>query len=456
MKKLLSLALTLALLSTLCIPVFAAAGPVTVKDADATVTPEGAGVYTIEDTTDGEINGMVTIDARNATGSTLEVTVENNVTAVDGNGVTVYSTDSVETNVVVNGDIVLGAGSLYEAFGTFDYGGEVNATIEGDAEGAWGVFVRTAGEVEVIGDVTGSSTGMNVSNKGATVFVEGDLTGGNYALYVNSAVSVAIDGETTGEIHVKDDVTADSIIAIGSVDKETALSGAAPNVLRFLIGTDDDSEATLDDVTLSGSAVSDKTLKGINDRKFGTTLTMVELSDHLTNAEVKLSAGSRKLSSVSGLGNGITATDNGDGTFTLKLALGGGFMGGLNKLILKLATEPDPDPAPLPPKPPKGPVHVITALPVEGVEGVDVKDDGGHVFLCIAANQAGEWGTDVKVTLNGEEVDPANYTVVLNPNGSVSLAFASSYLLSLGAGEHVFTVTVGSESFDLTVIVKEI
>ena len=448
MKKILTLVLTFALLSALCIPAFAAAGPVSVDgDPNAKIEPGADGATVVKDTTDGEINGTVKVKAANATESTLEIIVDGDI-SVHGNGIAVAPFNGVVTDIAVNGDVICdGRDSC--AVNTNAGSGEVNVTIDGDVESAYCLRINTAGTIQVDGNLTAESNPIYANNADAVIFVNGDVNG-NFAFGVDNAKSVAVNGEVSGRVEVGKNMTSDNIVAVGSVAVGSTCNSYAPDVLRFLIGTDDSSEATLDDVTLSGSAVSDKTVTGIDNQKFGTTKTLIELMQlcSLEEMEVTLSASGKKLASVSGMGNGITATDNGDGSFTL-IFDPSSFNGGLNKLILKLVAEAGS-------KAPKGPVYVITALPPEGVEGVEVKNEGGRVFLCIAADKAEEWGTDVKVTQNGEEFDPANYTVVLNPNGTVSLAFASSQLLSLGAGEHVFTVTVGSVSFDLTVIVNKI
>lgn len=452
MKKILTLVLTFALLSALCIPAFAAAGPVSVVgDPNAKIEPGADGATVVKDATDGEINGTVKVKAANATESTLEIIVDGDI-SVHGDGITVAPFNGVVTDIAVNGDVICdGRDSC--AVNTYADSGEVNVTIDGDVESAYCLRINTAGTIQVDGNLTAESNPIYANNADAVIFVNGDVNG-NFAFSVDNAKSVAVNGEVSGKVEVGKNMTPDSIVAIGSAAAGAVPNKYAPDVIRYLIGTDDSSEATLDDVTLSGSFVSDKTLTGIDNQKFGTTKTLTELRDLVLELkdsekiEMTLSASGKKLASVSGMGNGITATDNGDGSFTLTIDPSS-FNGGLNKLILKLVAAAGS-------KAPKGPVYVITALTPEGVEGVEVKNEGGRVFLCIAADKAEEWGTDVKVTQNGEEFDSANYTVVLNPNGTVSLAFASSQLLSLGAGEHVFTVTVGSVSFDLTVIVNKI
>ena len=461
MKRFLSFALTFALLSTFCVSAMAGGIDKVVTAENGIVTPDNnnATEYTITPASGDELTGDLTVRS-GSSGASGTITVNIESPYNDPQGVPDFSGTNekrVEVNAegsmkcwdvylykadaVIDGDVVGGYSGI---FGD-DFTVEVNGNLSAAGYKAlfqWGDVGYSA---EIAGDVSGQQ-GIDMMGN-CSVVIGGDISSadGNSVCISGDKNTAVVEGVLNGTI--SGTVTDSNQIAAGEITQDTLTSGTdVLSVLRFLIGTDDSSEATMNDITLSGSGASKETLTGIDDKLFGTTKTVNELAN-AGDVEVTLAGRGRKIDSVSGMGSGVTPTYNGDGTATLKFN-GDGFLGGLNKLIIKLGDLLKP-------------ASAKKVCPTVKAEIVGVEGEGAETFNAeqragfkVSAEFIERNGSDAQILLGDEEIPSGCFAVITLPDGRDGVLFSNSFMATLGAGEHVFRVVVGEAEFTVTVHVE--
>jgi hypothetical protein len=142
-------------------------------------------------TVDGDVSALGTGNFGICAVFGFNVTVDGNVSAVDGYGVSAYGPSTV---VAITGDVSAGGNhnpAVYsESQAVIDVVGNVSATGQDGA----GVYVETGGQVSVTGSVSATGTGGVGVRAGSQVSVTGGITTADgaavYAFYPGTTVTV--------------------------------------------------------------------------------------------------------------------------------------------------------------------------------------------------------------------------------------------------------------------------
>lgn len=502
MKKLLSVALVLALI--LSLGTISALAEVTVDgeskgtgkvtyDGDATtVTANASG----DDLT---VNGCVAGDesARDAVYSadSAKVTVSESVTktgddpgfavrANSGSDVTVKKdiTESGESDAIYtsnNGKVVVGGnvsesddGTAIEAYfgSTVEVTGIVTESGGGNAINATGADTT----VTVNGDVTESGDGNAIhAQEGATVIVLGSVVEKDDGLVINASKStvkvggdakgavmdsgavVIVEGLVSGDIYANDNSATE--VYIGQLNGSVSANFGK---IHYLIGLADDSDCDFSDISMSGDSIIDPnaTKQGVEKSYLYTTSASV---GDLRDKVVTLKPADGKILTVSGFeAADVLYTANEDGTVTF--LIGKAFKGGMQNLKLILTEKPgpgpDPDPTPVIYIVPASSVRTVEFTAPEGFEeGLITKlASADHAGLTIDKSLLAEGAEhSLKVTLDGKELPAEAFRFCINADGSLSLTLSNTYLFSLGDGTYDLVATVDGLEIPFTVAVAK-
>lgn len=450
MKKLLSVAVALALVLSLGASAFAQA---IVFDSQGQHTYDDYEVKYEGDAQRIEVNGShnltVTgnltetgnqhaVDARNFEG---DVEIKGNVSK-SGEGDAIHAEDSgeveVEGNVSKNGE---GFAVYAESGSKVEVEGNVTEAGTGIA-----VYASDKSEVEIEGNVTQSGSGFAVSaGDGSKVYIGGnaDAGDGDAAVLVSDA-TVVVEGKAIGLVTVADDT---SEVYLGELDGEIGGLGDFFSRVYYLIGfTDDDVLENIgyehDGIIQEGNIEAAKK----NYYFFTNTSDPAALSGKTVTLKPN---DSNKILSVSGFDSAdVKYVANEDGT--VSFIIGSAFKGGMQNLKLVLSERH---------------LYVITdtvtVVSIEIPEGID-KDlikkynSMDHAGLVIDGSLLDEGDEhSIKVLLEGEELPEDAYYVIINEDGSVSIVLSNTYMIALGDGTYDCVLIIDGLEIPFTVEVDD-
>ena len=450
-------------------------------DVEGNITASKGATVTVGD--DAESNVTATEGATVTIGDDVWGSIDENGAIVDVAGNVLGNVDAVAGTVTIGGNVfnITETGAIVDVDGTVKgnitaIGGTVTAgDVEGDVTATAGANVEIE-EAVLKAVVEASDDNTKVTFKDDLAIAEITIEDGAKVIVVGelSNSDVDIDDWKTEDImrtfryrighgkHARfEEVTkkvgervvpSESELIVGELGRNVDFDKGSKDSVFFLVGLDANSAAWADLITTG--------LKDATDEYKATDASLKDVENFRKETVITFKASdadNKVLESIEGLPEkGVKLViDNGVAT----LSLAPWFKGGLQDLVVVLK-----DIAKVIPGCPTfyvdyGTAPVKSSAPtvvsLTGAAGAEKYEGNGHVGLTFSAEylkNAPKLST-VKVTNDtlGEELTSSQYSLQGHQDGSTTLTLSNTYLNSIGAGDYQFTVTLGEDSFVLTI-----
>ena len=504
MKKIISVALALALVLSLGVSAFAAISGKDAENNDITTSPVNGDAKWVSVVADGDqltVTGSVTGDGSEnsvyaVSGGEINVggTVTRNISlggdaifAMDdstkvvvvgtvteeagGSAINARSGAAVEVgsvdekndghainalsgaNVIVHGDITEdGANNAINAEDGATVKVEGNITEKGEDSA---IRAMDGATVIVFGNVEENDYGVSLACGNATIMVGGDVTkvGGGTAISANNAATVIVEGIVSGNTRNNSATLGAADLYLGQLNGTIIEENSDLNHIFYLIGFTDNELLKYIGYEDPSSILEYKE-EGIEGAKkdyyFVTNTADAEI---LKGKSVTLKPNdSNKILTVSGFDGAnvkYVANENGTVTFTI----GENFKGGMQNLVLILKDKSGPSPVyylvPL-----GSATTASVKLPAGVAEGlIKALDSADHAGITVDSSLVGDGS--VKVLKDGKELSAKDFSTYTHADGSIDVILSNTYLFALGSGSYDFTAQVGGTEIEFTVLVAE-